>query len=198
MVVVVAEQASVDALDGWAGRDPELVAEQEAQAVVDAQRLCDVPTLRECLHQDQVAGLAERGQLDQADARNPRPAAESGPPSPSLASAKHSSPRDRTSSRRRRHSFNQGRSWPWSRGLLRDVVGEPGGAPRFRPLAGQLHATRPGVAPRAPASTSTNAPAGSTSSSWARPVSSSGAMTRRSFESSTLSRGWWPAVASSP
>jgi len=55
----------VDALYGWAGRDPELVAEQEAQAVVDAQGLCDVPALRERLHQDQVAGLAERGQLDQ-------------------------------------------------------------------------------------------------------------------------------------
>ena len=113
----LAEQASVDALYGRAGRDPELVAEQEAQAVVDAQRLCDVPALRERLHQDQVAGLAERGQLDQL-ARTirglrQRRSAESEPGrcealEPAQPNVVEASP-----------PFVQpGRSWPWSRGLL--------------------------------------------------------------------------------
>src|SRR5687768_6755242 len=60
-----AEQAPVDGLHVRAGRDPELVAEQDAQALVDAQRLGDIAASLERLHQDPVAGLAVRSQLDE-------------------------------------------------------------------------------------------------------------------------------------
>src|SRR5215210_3285424 len=59
------EQAPVDALHGRAGRNPELVAEQDAQAVVDEQRLRVVAAPLERLHEDPVAGLAVRRQLDE-------------------------------------------------------------------------------------------------------------------------------------
>ena len=55
----------MDALHGRAGCDPKLVAEQDAQTVVDEQRLGRVAVPVERLHQDPVAGLAVRRQLDQ-------------------------------------------------------------------------------------------------------------------------------------
>ena len=51
-----------------------------------------------------------KGRARSAGGRIPRPAAVPSPPRPSLAAAKHSSPRNRTSSSRRRHSSSHGRS----------------------------------------------------------------------------------------
>lgn len=56
---------AVDALDRRTGLDPEFVAKQDAQAVVDEQRLRDVAAPLECLHQDPVAGLAVWSEFDE-------------------------------------------------------------------------------------------------------------------------------------
>jgi hypothetical protein len=52
--------------------------------------------------------------------------------------------------------------------------------------------------PSSAASTSTNASGGSTMSICDLPASSSGPTTRRSFDKSTLRRGWWSGIPSSP
>ena len=63
------EQAVVQRGDVRRGRGAELVAQQDAQAVVDAQRLGDVAARRQQLHQHRVAGLAIGLALDQGARR---------------------------------------------------------------------------------------------------------------------------------
>ena len=111
-----------------------------------------------------------------------------GPPRPSLAAAKHSSPRNRTSSSRRRQSSSQGRSWPWSSGRLATWYATPDG-PQASAHSPAATCDSARCSASNAASTSTNASGGSTSSICDRPDRSSGPMTRRSFESRTLSRG---------
>ena len=59
------EQAPVQRHELGTGRDAELVAQQAAQLLVDAQRLGDVAGRRERLHQQPVAALAVRRARDQ-------------------------------------------------------------------------------------------------------------------------------------
>src|SRR5918995_3043213 len=54
------EQLGVQGLDVVAGRDAQVVAQALTQRVVDEQRLGDVPTRREDLHQEAMAALAVR------------------------------------------------------------------------------------------------------------------------------------------
>src|SRR5690242_21625669 len=66
---VAAEQRCVDLVDGGAGRDAELVAEHRAGALVHVERFGHVAARGEGLHEQAVAGLAERVVLEQASRR---------------------------------------------------------------------------------------------------------------------------------
>src|SRR5687768_3965470 len=59
------EQSLGERRDPARGRQPELVAQQAAQVVVDAKRLGDVPTRGVDLHQQRVRALAIRLALDE-------------------------------------------------------------------------------------------------------------------------------------
>jgi hypothetical protein len=59
LVVGAPQQPSVDGLEIGAGRHPELLAEQDPQPLVGAERLGEVAAPRQRLHQEVVPGLAE-------------------------------------------------------------------------------------------------------------------------------------------
>src|SRR5919106_6867411 len=63
------EQAAVQLLGGRARRDAELVTQEAAQALVDADRLGGVVARRERLHQEAVAALPERREFDERAGR---------------------------------------------------------------------------------------------------------------------------------
>src|SRR4029077_7785431 len=130
----LAEQASVDALYGWAGRDTEPIVKQDAQAGVDAQCLCDVPTLRERLHQDQVAGLAEWGQLDQL-ACTIRGLRQRRPPEPEPCLCEALEPAQPNVVEASPPFVQPGLVVAMEQRPAGDVVGDSGRAPRFRPFA---------------------------------------------------------------
>ena len=55
----------MDGLHGGAGCDPKLLSEQEPEPLVGAERLGDVASPLECLHEDAVPGLAVGRKLGQ-------------------------------------------------------------------------------------------------------------------------------------
>ena len=59
------QQSPVDALHGGAGCDPELLSEQNSQALVGAECLGDVAAPRERFHKEAVPGLAVGRKLGQ-------------------------------------------------------------------------------------------------------------------------------------
>ena len=67
--LVAGEQAPVELHDSAGGHRAELVAQQAAQLLVDAQRLGDVPGRRQGLHQQPVAALAVARAADELPRR---------------------------------------------------------------------------------------------------------------------------------
>ena len=178
----------MDVLRRAAGGDPELCSEQDAQAVVDTKRFCDVPSSLERLHQNQMAALAKGSELDQMSRtvdrlRQLRPAM------PRLAVARTLQAAQPNVLQASAPILQPGRVVARQQRSACDIVARLPGphASNHSPFA-----TRDSARWRAStaASTSTNVSAGSTTSIWARPVTSAGPATRRSFDSKTLSRAW--------
>ena len=124
----------MDRLNGGAGRDPELVSEQESKPLVGEQRFGNVAAPLERFHEDAVPGLAIRGECGQHPGaflrlRQCRAAeAEAGgrkalqPAQPDL---RQPAP----------PLVDPGRLQPGEEGPGGDVVGDPGRTPRLGPAS---------------------------------------------------------------
>ena len=133
-MVVPGEHASVDALHGRAGRGAEPVAQQDAQAVVDQEGLRVVAALLERLHEDPVAALVVRSQLDEPSPAFLRPG-QRGPPEAEAGRRKalESSDADELEALALVEPHAVLTLQERSAG---DVVRDPGRPPGLRPLAG--------------------------------------------------------------
>ena len=180
------EQPLVQRPRRLAGRGPELVAQQHAQGLVGGERLGDLAARRQRLHQQPVAGLAQRRRAHQlrggalraggmlAAEREPRPR-------PQLERVQaHVLELARGA---RAPTARRGRAGSRGRRSRRSPTPTPMPSPRRRRRAPRAPARRP---PRA-RSTSISASAGSASDSSRRPVSTSRPTAWRTFDSSALS-----------
>ncbi len=169
-----------------AGRGPELVAQQHAQGLVGGERLGDLAARRQRLHQQPVAGLAQRRRAHQLRGGALRAGG--------MRAAEREPGLRPQLERAQAHVLelaaalvHPGRVVAGQQPAAGDLDGlgrrRPTPPPRRRPRAPPAPARRP---PRA-RSTSISAPAGSASDSSRRPVRTSRPTAWRTFDSSALS-----------
>ena len=131
--IALTQKPPVQCLQITSGGGAELLVQETAQIVEDAQGLGRVPLCREGLHEEQVARLPVRGEHHEG-ARSPLGRRSSGPPIRRLDTATHDSARSWMSSSRARSSRIQGASKPWRRPRREVCRATRAGTPGSRPV----------------------------------------------------------------
>ena len=171
-----------------AGRRAELVAQQHAQPLVGGQRLRDLAARRQRLHQQPVAGLAQRRRRDQLARPPARRRRRAPPPSASPACA---SDLERAQAQlrraRARRSSTHGASWPGRKPAAGDRDRGRGRLPRRRRSRRPRSPRAPARRPRAPARRRSRRRRAAPASARGGPSARRGRRAWRTFDSSALS-----------